>query len=98
MPIERPTPAPLPPLPAAAAPQGVAANATGSPHAGESPHERGQVLIYVPRSFYYNMEIRTDDREPSREDSSGHGRTDRETDPHGGRAGPSGSRFVEGGG
>ena len=29
-----------------------------------NPHERGRVLIYVPRSFYYNMEIRNDEREP----------------------------------
>jgi len=34
----------------------------------EREHERGRVLIYVPRSFYYNVDIRTDNREPSRED------------------------------
>ncbi len=53
--------------PAAPAPQAVAVNAAGSARAGESRHERGHVLIYVPRSFYYNIEIRTDEREPSRE-------------------------------
>jgi hypothetical protein len=30
--------------------------------------EHGRVLVYVPRSFYYNAEIRTDDREPAREE------------------------------
>jgi len=35
---------------------------------GEREHERGRALIYVPRSFYYNVDIRTDNREPSRED------------------------------
>ena len=35
---------------------------------GEREHERGRVLIHVPRSFYYTVDIRTGDREPSRDD------------------------------
>jgi len=35
----------------------------------EREHERGgRVLVHVPRSYYYHVDIRTDDREPSRED------------------------------
>jgi hypothetical protein len=43
-----------------------------SPHEAAKPGERegehGRVLVYVPRSFYYNAEIRTNQREPSREE------------------------------
>jgi hypothetical protein len=37
---------------------------------GEREGQQGRVLIHVPRSFYYyyNADIRSDDREPSRED------------------------------
>ena len=31
-------------------------------------NERGRVLIYVPRSFYYNADIRNPDREPTRDE------------------------------
>ena len=35
---------------------------------GESLHERGRVVVFVPRSFYYKMEIRSDHGEPSPDD------------------------------
>jgi hypothetical protein len=35
---------------------------------GERGRERGRVLVQVPRSFYFNADVRTDDREPSQED------------------------------
>src|SRR5262249_53689873 len=48
-------------------------NASHANAAGGLPHrdrgrERGRVLIHVPRSFYYYADLRTDHREPSRED------------------------------
>ena len=35
---------------------------------GESPNERGRVVVFVPRSFYYKMEIRSDQGDPSLEE------------------------------
>ncbi len=35
---------------------------------GEPLHERGSVVVFVPRSFYYKMEIRSDHGEPSPDD------------------------------
>ena len=61
-----PSPAPPPPGSVGApAMQTAAAKSQGSRGTGESPKERGRVLINVPRSFYVNMEIRNDKGEPS---------------------------------
>ncbi len=35
---------------------------------GERGGERGRVLVQVPRSFYWNADVRADDREPSPQD------------------------------
>lgn len=45
-----------------------AGNRAGSLHASEGQGERGQVVIHVPRSFYFKMQIRSDDRDPSPEE------------------------------
>src|SRR5262249_12582406 len=54
----------------AAAKTGAVAAAKGAiaaqPSGGAA--ERGRVVIRVPRSFYYNMKIRSDEREPSPEE------------------------------
>ena len=48
------------------------ANPPGGGHPGEHEkqpkHEPGRVLIYVPRSFYLNADIRADNREPTRDE------------------------------
>ncbi len=59
---------PLPARPASLGSQAIAANTPHAGHAGESSLERGRVLIYVPRSFYYGVDLKTDEREPSRDD------------------------------
>ncbi len=60
-------PSPTPPPGSVGAPSmlAAAAKSQGSRRTGESPKERGRVLINVPRSFYVNMEIRNDKGEPS---------------------------------
>ncbi len=65
----------LPRLPAPAAQASANATDVNPPAGGRSrDHEKppktdpGQVLIYVPRSYYLNAEIRSDNREPTRED------------------------------
>ena len=47
---------------------GGAVRAQGARRAGEFPNERGRVVVFVPRSFYYKMEIRNDQSEPSLEE------------------------------
>jgi flagellar M-ring protein FliF len=59
-------PAPFGPGLAAAGARAGSSPAGAGP--GEHEGEQGRVLVYVPRSFYYNVEIRTDDREPSRDE------------------------------
>jgi flagellar M-ring protein FliF len=48
--------------------QAITASTSRSGHAGESSSERGRILIYVPRSFYYGFDLNTNEREPSRDD------------------------------
>ena len=47
-------------------------NPTGGGHSGEHEPQRkqepGSILIYVPRSFYLNADIRPDNREPTRDE------------------------------
>jgi hypothetical protein len=50
-----------------AAREGAASAPDAAPPA-DREGERGRVLVYVPRSFYYNAEIRTSNRDPSREE------------------------------
>jgi len=57
---------PSPGGPASGLENGISLSPASAVQPGE--HERGRVLVYVPRSYYYNVDIRTDDREPSRED------------------------------
>jgi len=59
---------PSPGGPALAVENGSPLISASAAHVGEREHERGRVLIHVPRSFYYNVDIRTDNREASRED------------------------------
>ena len=47
---------------------GVAAKAASSPHASQVPSEPGRVVIRVPRSFYFKMQIRNDDHVPTPEE------------------------------
>jgi flagellar M-ring protein FliF len=70
-----PTPDPdlEPALPAAAVTaSGTSTNRPGGAHSGEHEPQRkqepGRVLIYVPRSFYLNADIRPDKREPTLEE------------------------------
>jgi flagellar M-ring protein FliF len=70
-----PEPAPLPKLPASSASvaaDGAGKNSSGGGHPGEREqqrkHEPGRVLIYVPRSFYLNADIRPDKGEPTRDE------------------------------
>jgi hypothetical protein len=60
------------PKAASVAASGIAANPIVGGHRGDREHqhqhERGRVLIHVPRSFYINGDTRTDSREPSREE------------------------------
>ena len=44
------------------------AKGPGPSHASEAAGERGRVVIHVPRSFYFNMQIRNDERDPSPEE------------------------------
>jgi flagellar M-ring protein FliF len=67
-----PEPAPLPKLPAgptSVAADGAGKSSSGAGNSGERElnrkHEPGRVLIYVPRSFYLNADIRPDNREPT---------------------------------
>jgi hypothetical protein len=62
-----PAPTPPPPASAGSAAANSAAPAIGG-HLGDHAHERGRVLIYVPRSFYYGAEIKAENRAPSRDD------------------------------
>jgi len=48
--------------------QAIVASTPRTGRAGEIPHERGRVLINLPRSFYYGVDHKTDEREPSRDD------------------------------
>ncbi len=78
MKINQPTtlePESLPALPTAMAPggaNGARTNPGGGRHSAENEQQRkrepGRVLIYVPRSFYFNADIRPDNREPTRDD------------------------------
>jgi len=52
-------------IPAAPAAAGKGAS---SLHVSEGQGERGHVVIHVPRSFYFKMQIRSDDRDPSPEE------------------------------
>jgi flagellar M-ring protein FliF len=45
-----------------------AAKGPGTSHASEAGGERGRVVIRVPRSFYFNMQLRSDERDPSPEE------------------------------
>ena len=60
------------PAPPAGAASIAAETSTAKPQAlsksNERQEEHGRVLVHVPRSFYFNAEIRTNDREPARED------------------------------
>jgi flagellar biosynthesis/type III secretory pathway M-ring protein FliF/YscJ len=47
---------------------GAAAKGTSPAHASDGAAERGRVVIRVPRSFYYNMQMRSDDHDPSPEE------------------------------
>jgi flagellar biosynthesis/type III secretory pathway M-ring protein FliF/YscJ len=52
------------------APQSAAVRGAGPSHASasEAAAERGRVVVRVPRSFYYKMQLRNDDRDPSPEE------------------------------
>ena len=67
-PDREPVPQPLPAVSVAPGSQAIAANTPHNGQAGETPAERGRVLIYVPRSFYHGVDLKTDEREPSRDD------------------------------
>jgi hypothetical protein len=54
--------------PPAVAPHASAVNPQDAAKPTEREGEHGRVLVYVPRSFYYNAEIRTIHREPAREE------------------------------
>ena len=56
------------PAPATVPVAHAAAKAQGPRRVGESPNERGRVVVFVPRSFYYKMEIRSDQGDPSLEE------------------------------
>jgi flagellar biosynthesis/type III secretory pathway M-ring protein FliF/YscJ len=64
-PHARPAPAAVP---APVAGRESAANSQGAAPPADREREHGRVLVYVPRSFYYNAEISTNNREPSREE------------------------------
>ncbi len=63
--------APAPPIAAAAA-NGMSTNPPGAGHAeGQEPQRKpapGHVLVYVPRSFYLNADMRPANREPTRDE------------------------------
>lgn len=68
-----PEPKPVTRTPSPAVPASAAENASppiagSAGRHGEHGRDRGRVVIHVPRSFYYNADIRTADREPPRED------------------------------
>jgi hypothetical protein len=58
---------PSPRGPAAPESQAFATRPARTGQTGEVPSVHGTVLIYVPRSFYYNVDPKTDEREPSRD-------------------------------
>jgi flagellar M-ring protein FliF len=70
--VPAPEPEPAPPPSAVEMANGSSTKATRGGDSGEThrqrPREPGRVLIYVPRSFYLNADIRPDNHEPSRED------------------------------
>jgi flagellar M-ring protein FliF len=63
-----PVPQPVPAVSATPGSQAIAASIPRTGQAGETPIERGRVLIYVPSSFYHGVDLKTDEREPSRDD------------------------------
>ncbi len=63
-----PIPQPMPTTFAAPGSQAIAASTPRIEQTGETPPERGRVLIYVPSSFYHGVDLKTDEREPSRDD------------------------------
>jgi hypothetical protein len=59
---------PSPSRPASAQENASPLSAASAGPAGARSLESGRVLVYVPRSYYFNMHISTNDREPSGED------------------------------